>query len=171
MALKACDWCRFHPWRCLACAGVFVSIMMIMAWALDRTAPIEMLSGEAHQRFYSPGDRAEVIWDFIAHRRTCDGEVSRWLTTEAQRGWRFDLGPAYLVPERDFMVDAPLPMHRTIALPGFRLPDDMPPDKPGALEPQAAYHVEVTWRCNPLHRFWPIKSAAPVILFQVRPRS
>lgn len=164
--------CVRHPWRAAARALVLGLLIQLWAWALDRAPPRTHIVGTALPRAASPetvdpdhlpafarGEEFQGRWSMTVHRY-CDGRVVRWVTSRADRSWALHLGDETLLNGQGFGDGDLLPMRRWVQVAPFRIPEHAPLG-------EAAYHVRVLCRCNPLHRLLPITVVHPVIRFRI----
>lgn len=115
----------------------------------DRDVPFDIYAGRIAPDNPKPGDTVEIHWEGYRHR-DCPGTVERKII-DASGYIHTVLG----VDAQYTQTANPQPVVRS-----FRLPLNMPPG-------QATYIATSRFRCNIIHRLWPITIERPHVTFMV----
>jgi hypothetical protein len=139
---------RRHIWLCRIAASVTLGVLAVAFYmAVDREPPYVYLEGDVFPLDPPAGSQVAIHWHVHA-KRYCPGWVERTITDQRGYLWRNIGGPVRPNAERDSHIV------NTI-------------DLPRGLSGPAHYQAHVCYRCNPLHKFWPICVHTPVLPFTI----
>lgn len=162
---RALTWIPRHPFLALRRLLIGLLLVQLWLWIYDRDPPRTNVEGTARKTVFTAGETFEASWRMTI-TRLCPGNVARWLTTEADPNWVLIIANQALSSDQGMDANSPLPARRTVEVAPFVIPSHAPLDNDPEI-PQAAYHVQVAFHCNPLHRLFPIYVNYPVIRFKI----
>lgn len=171
----AIAFCRRCPHVCLWRTFLVLVLVVLWSWAIDRDPPRVNVVGAALPRgkppetvdpdYLAPFARGEDFhgkWS-LTITRACPGRVARWVTSITDPSWLLVLPSEELSAYQNLTDPPQLPARRWLQVVSWRVPDHAPLG-------EAAYHVQASFFCNPLHRLIPITVNYPVIKFQITER-
>lgn len=123
---------------------------VLMSWAMDRTPPVVLKSVEVAEIGVSPGETLHVRYS-VHRNRDCAFKADRWLFDSA--------GNRFTLPDVE-QEGSPGPMGGDT----YSVPIQVPF---GMREGVASYRIVGSYRCNYLHRWWPIPERPPDVKFLV----
>jgi hypothetical protein len=142
---------RKRIWFCrIVASSVIGFVATVFYMAIDRDPPYEYLAGNILPDTPHVGEQIAIHWHIKAHR-FCPGRVARNITDQSGYIWRNKGGPVR--ENREQLAH----IVNTIDL----------PKNLGA--GPATYFADVCYRCNPLHRIWPLCVRTPELKFEIRP--
>ena len=130
---------------------VLVPAGLLTHWAIDRTMPIQRLTGQFLKWESKKPYVAMIQW--TAHRkRLCIGQTTSWVYA----GKPIELSPVVL-PYKD----AAHPMGEGLVkwTEMINIPDEAFLTE----EDHILLNIHFVWRCNPLQDYWPLEHDAPLI--------
>lgn len=127
---------------------------LFIYWLLDRTPPLQAVSGTFIGWDHGTPRRGHVVWRGLQVRDNCEGTIYRYIVdgeivTLVPRKWEYR-GPIDSNPNGD-----PTTWHA-------------PFDVPNHIDHDASYRNRIEFVCNPIHKFWPIPVAPPDVPFKLR---
>lgn len=150
--LKSAEW-RFTYLGPPIAILVLISLFLFGWWFADRQQPMEAMTGTFVKWDEKIPRRGHVEWKGIPIR-SCPGTVYRYIVD----------GEIVILPSKPIAYTGPIDNPK-------REPRTIPVtfDLPERIQHNAAYRVRVEFRCNPLHKYFPIIVAPPDVRFTLGP--
>lgn len=144
---------RRRAWACnLTALVIFVIVGGLFWMAIDRDPPFIRTYGEVIPENPRPGQWVAVKWH-VKGSRWCPGTLQRQIIDSHDVVWTLDKEPIAFgtrIPvSPDFVRRFQIP---PVAWPG-----------------RAVYRVTTAYQCNPLHRWWPVVTTGPDVVFEIAP--
>lgn len=143
---------RLRRWTCNVVAVCVLAVIgTLFYFALDRKPPFVRDRGELFPARPKPGDWVTVRWH-VTGNGWCPGTLRRQVIDSHDVVWSLDQQPV--------AFGVSIPAGSPDFFRSFQLP-------PGAWPGRAVYRVTTSYVCNPLHRWWPVVTTGPDVVFEI----